>query len=665
MANWHYYNENREKIGPITGSDLKRLVQQGTVTPETFVEDPTGRTGLAKDVKGLKFADTSPVSENLSTIAVPLPQNQSIPVPLPTASTKDDVASLAAKGKELTQQGKETICKGMSEVMGGLSAVKAAAQARLKLNALKAQLVTAFRALGDVAIQAGWDSELCESIRKQKEEVSIAIAQHNKTAADVELAKNTPGARAAKQVLSEAKTRMTLAAGILDGLREKAGRTLLNDTSAPSHIGTEQRAEIARLLGEFSECESIIAHGKKSLVSKPMLVAAGILLLLLVLGFMAFSSNVCLPPRMMSFWSSGHPFKNAKPGDWARYDVTVSAENKTENMTLLFEVLSNDGKKVKLHMTSTGPNQRGREEVQKDRMEIDLSKSVSTCELPLAMLHEYISSDSCKIEEGKQTTEKILVAGQTFNCTVTHETLTTTINEGVLTVVNKTWKSKAISVAGITKQEIDLTFITKTKTEKAYITMMLVAFGNDPEIPEIQCSAHVKQIGLALHNYHDKHNAFPPLYTVDEEGNQLHSWRVLILPYVKDNEYSDVYKKIRLDEPWDSDWNRLFHDSVPLYRDFSFRCPAATSNRGDTNYYMIIDDSGRVVPESGILFSERKEGYNWMDPNHEIRWSSVEDGINLNSNGITSSHNYIGVGAEKTNICTFEFEVVSISKLPQ
>jgi len=83
MANWYYYNDKREKIGPFEGKVLKQLAQQGIVTPETFIEDPTGRTGLAKNVKGLKFTDTSPVSENPSTIAVPLPPNQPIPVSSP------------------------------------------------------------------------------------------------------------------------------------------------------------------------------------------------------------------------------------------------------------------------------------------------------------------------------------------------------------------------------------------------------------------------------------------------------------------------------------------------------------------------------------------------------------------------------------------------------
>lgn len=61
---WHYYTENREKIGPVTNEELKRLVQQGTITPKTFVEDPRGRTGLAKDVNGLTFSEVAPTVES-------------------------------------------------------------------------------------------------------------------------------------------------------------------------------------------------------------------------------------------------------------------------------------------------------------------------------------------------------------------------------------------------------------------------------------------------------------------------------------------------------------------------------------------------------------------------------------------------------------------------
>jgi len=57
MTHWNYYNENGEKIS-VTGKEFKELALTGKITRGTFIESPEGRTGLAKDVKGLKFADT-------------------------------------------------------------------------------------------------------------------------------------------------------------------------------------------------------------------------------------------------------------------------------------------------------------------------------------------------------------------------------------------------------------------------------------------------------------------------------------------------------------------------------------------------------------------------------------------------------------------------------
>jgi prepilin-type N-terminal cleavage/methylation domain-containing protein/prepilin-type processing-associated H-X9-DG protein len=50
-----------------------------------------------------------------------------------------------------------------------------------------------------------------------------------------------------------------------------------------------------------------------------------------------------------------------------------------------------------------------------------------------------------------------------------------------------------------------------------------------------QCSNNLKQIGLAIHNYHNAHNTLPP----SRLGSQFASWFVLILPYVEqDNLYN-------------------------------------------------------------------------------------------------------------------------------
>src|SRR5437867_4482802 len=63
----------------------------------------------------------------------------------------------------------------------------------------------------------------------------------------------------------------------------------------------------------------------------------------------------------------------------------------------------------------------------------------------------------------------------------------------------------------------------------------------------MQCSNYHKQIGLALQNYHDDYHSFPPAYIADADGKPMHSWRVMILPYM---ERKGLYDKYDLNEPW-------------------------------------------------------------------------------------------------------------------
>ena len=74
------------------------------------------------------------------------------------------------------------------------------------------------------------------------------------------------------------------------------------------------------------------------------------------------------------------------------------------------------------------------------------------------------------------------------------------------------------------------------------------------------CVNHCKQIALAMHDYHDKYETFPPAHTTDANGKPSHSWRTLLLPFL---ECEAMYHQIRLDEPWDSEYNRQFHNRMP------------------------------------------------------------------------------------------------------
>ncbi len=88
------------------------------------------------------------------------------------------------------------------------------------------------------------------------------------------------------------------------------------------------------------------------------------------------------------------------------------------------------------------------------------------------------------------------------------------------------------------------------------------------------CINNLKQIGLAMHNYHDRHKSLPSAYTVDKAGKPLLRWRVLILPYL---DQEALYKEFHLDEPWDSEHNRTIIDRMPP----TYRCPGGGSRRAD------------------------------------------------------------------------------------
>ena len=75
-----------------------------------------------------------------------------------------------------------------------------------------------------------------------------------------------------------------------------------------------------------------------------------------------------------------------------------------------------------------------------------------------------------------------------------------------------------------------------------------------------QSTNNLKQIALAMHNYHSAHQAFPPAYLADKEGKPLLSWRVAILPYIGD---PGLYEQFRLDQPWDSDHNKKLLAKMP------------------------------------------------------------------------------------------------------
>lgn len=81
----------------------------------------------------------------------------------------------------------------------------------------------------------------------------------------------------------------------------------------------------------------------------------------------------------------------------------------------------------------------------------------------------------------------------------------------------------------------------------------------------MQSEGNLRRTVIAMHNYHEKHNHFPPPAITAPDGTPLLSWRVIILPYLGEEK---LYQEFRLNEPWDSDHNRKLIARMPeVYKD--------------------------------------------------------------------------------------------------
>jgi hypothetical protein len=112
---------------------------------------------------------------------------------------------------------------------------------------------------------------------------------------------------------------------------------------------------------------------------------------------------------------------------------------------------------------------------------------------------------------------------------------------------------------------------------------------------------NLKQIGLAMHNFHDVYGKFPPAAKVDADGKPLLSWRVHILPFV---EAQDLYEKFHLDEPWDSEHNRPLIEQMPI----AYQNPNLPASEGKTNYLAVTGPGTAFAKKDGTRIRDFTDG---------------------------------------------------------
>lgn len=105
---------------------------------------------------------------------------------------------------------------------------------------------------------------------------------------------------------------------------------------------------------------------------------------------------------------------------------------------------------------------------------------------------------------------------------------------------------------------------------------------------------NIKQCIIAMHNYHGDNNKMPEVMTM-KDGKPLHSWRVMILPYL---EHDNLFRQIKLDEPWDSEANKKLFESVEMPKEFAH--PGKKDGNTKMTYYKVFYSKPDVTPRAGF-----------------------------------------------------------------
>ena len=136
---------------------------------------------------------------------------------------------------------------------------------------------------------------------------------------------------------------------------------------------------------------------------------------------------------------------------------------------------------------------------------------------------------------------------------------------------------------------------------------------------------NMKQIAIAVHNYHDTYMHFPEDIK-DKAGKPILSWRVEILPYIEQNA---IYQQFKRDEPWDGPNNKkLSQMTIPTYLSpTDGPAVAAADGWGMTNYLgvagpnTIFDPKGKIRmvditdgTSNTIMVVETRDAVPWAKP---------------------------------------------------
>lgn len=127
------------------------------------------------------------------------------------------------------------------------------------------------------------------------------------------------------------------------------------------------------------------------------------------------------------------------------------------------------------------------------------------------------------------------------------------------------------------------------------VAMLAVPIGQARAAAQRSSSKNnLKQLGVAMHNFHETFSGFPPNASYSPKEKKLLSWRVYLLPFVGEGK---LFQQFRLNEPWDSDHNKKLIARMPAV----FADPAKKTTKKWTTRYL-------APVGASLAFSGKPEG---------------------------------------------------------
>jgi hypothetical protein len=109
-----------------------------------------------------------------------------------------------------------------------------------------------------------------------------------------------------------------------------------------------------------------------------------------------------------------------------------------------------------------------------------------------------------------------------------------------------------------------------------------------PTLADRKTSMHnLMHLALAMHNYHDQYGVLPPAAVYSKDGRPLLSWRVLLLPFLDQEE---LFREFKLDQPWDSPHNRKLLARMPAV----YAAPKVRTKEPHATFYQVFTGKGTI-----------------------------------------------------------------------